>query len=326
MVISDELADYMNAVGRYGLLSADEERRLLCLYHDKSAPEADRAAAYEELITCNLRLVMAVVKKYAYSGVCLMDLIQSGNLGLIIAIQRFDNSKANRLAAYATWWIRLYVQDELSRQQNTMRCPSSMKSAYRKIKRARKKLTQELGRDPNSREICEIVEDDSAFHNRQLENQYKRLQKKMNLNGCLTEKEQACLDEVNKARFDYRRKQIEIISATITQRGISLDSAVESSDIIDGSSILDSIPDSSRESPEEHAIRTISTNQMYELVENVLDEKEKYVIRHCYGLDGVRNMTIAELAEVCNLPVSKVNQIKLEAINKMKLAAGEKAA
>jgi RNA polymerase primary sigma factor len=144
----DPLKLYVRQIGDGPLLTAGEEREL-ARRKDLGDPEAKR-----RLIECNLRLVMSIARNYSNSGVPLLDLIQEGNLGLIRAVEKFDGSRGFKLSTYATWWIRQAITRAIADQGRTIRLPVHVVDQVRRVTRARRLLTQTLGRDPLPEEIA----------------------------------------------------------------------------------------------------------------------------------------------------------------------------
>lgn len=146
--LSDPLKLYVRQIGDGPLLTAEQERELA------RRKDAGDEAAKQQLIECNLRLVMSITRNYTKAGVPLLDLIQEGNLGLIRAVEKFDWKLGFKLSTYATWWIRQAVARALADQGRTIRLPVHVAEQARKVLRARRVLTQKLNRDPTAEEIA----------------------------------------------------------------------------------------------------------------------------------------------------------------------------
>ena len=150
----DPVRMYLKEIGTVPLLSAEEEIRLA-----KRKAEGD-VNAKERLIEANLRLVVSIAKRYVGRGMQFLDLIQEGNLGLIKAVEKFDYRKGYKFSTYATWWIRQAITRAIADQAKTIRVPVHMVETINKVVRARRTLTQELGREPSNKEIAEMLGED----------------------------------------------------------------------------------------------------------------------------------------------------------------------
>ena len=143
----DAVRLYLHNIGRVALLTREDEIRLA-----KRVEQHDMAAK-AALVEANLRLVVSVAKRYQGRGLNLLDLIQEGNLGLIRAVEKFDWRRGFKFSTYATWWVRQSMTRALADQSRTIRIPVHMVDRINKVSRARRELSQQLGRDPTPEEI-----------------------------------------------------------------------------------------------------------------------------------------------------------------------------
>jgi RNA polymerase primary sigma factor len=146
------LDKYLSEIGRVELISADEEVELA-----KKIKQGDQAAL-EKLTKANLRFVVSVSKQYQNQGLTLPDLINEGNLGLIKAAQRFDETRGFKFISYAVWWIRQSILQALAEQSRIVRLPLNKIGTINKINKTYSKLEQEFEREPTPGEISDLLE------------------------------------------------------------------------------------------------------------------------------------------------------------------------
>lgn len=149
---SASLDKYLQEIGREELISAEEEVVLA-----KKIREGDQAAL-EKLTKSNLRFVVSVAKQYQNQGLSLPDLINEGNLGLIKAAKRFDETRGFKFISYAVWWIRQSILQALAEQARIVRLPLNQVGSLNKINKAFSKLEQEFERTPSAEELAEILD------------------------------------------------------------------------------------------------------------------------------------------------------------------------
>lgn len=147
------LEQYLREVVKLPLLTSKEEKELgRIVRNPRSSPEAHRAAR-DRFIRSNLRLVISIAKGFMNRGLPLEDLIDEGNIGLIIAVDRFDPGRNVRFSTYGTWWIRQAVRRALLDKARVVRAPAYMIEFVAKMKGAENQLMHKLGRKPDVAEI-----------------------------------------------------------------------------------------------------------------------------------------------------------------------------
>ena len=146
------LDKYLQEIGKVELITAEEEVALA-----QRIKQGDRYAL-EKLTKANLRFVVSVSKQYQNQGLSLPDLINEGNLGLIKAAQRFDETRGFKFISYAVWWIRQSILQALAEQSRIVRLPLNKIGAINKINKASAKLEQDKEREPNVEEIAEMLD------------------------------------------------------------------------------------------------------------------------------------------------------------------------
>ena len=145
------LDKYLQEIGRVELITAEEEVRLAQLI------KKGDSMALERLTKANLRFVVSVAKQYQNQGLTLGDLINEGNLGLIKAAQRFDETRGFKFISYAVWWIRQSILQALAEQSRIVRLPLNKIGSINKINKTFSKLEQEFEREPSTEEIANAM-------------------------------------------------------------------------------------------------------------------------------------------------------------------------
>ncbi len=146
--VNDPVKMYLKEIGKVPLLSKERE-----IFLANRISQGDQRAK-DEIVQANLRLVVAIAKKYLGRGMLFLDLIQEGNLGLIKASEKFDPEKGFKFSTYATWWIRQAITRAIADQARTIRIPVHMVETINKMTRVQRQLVQKLGRDPSGEEIA----------------------------------------------------------------------------------------------------------------------------------------------------------------------------
>lgn len=177
--ISDPVRLYLNDLGRYPLLTAQQEVELAMqieagakarqrLAGDEPMAPEDRAllqhqiqvakSAHDQLVNSNLRLVVSLARRYVGRGMALLDLIQEGNVGLMRAVERFDYRRGFKFSTYATWWIRQSISRAIADQGRTIRMPIHVLDSVNKLTRLQRELTQVRGETPTIEELAEELD------------------------------------------------------------------------------------------------------------------------------------------------------------------------
>jgi RNA polymerase primary sigma factor len=163
------LDKYLQEIGRVDLITAEEEAKLA------QRIRAGDASALDRLTKANLRFVVSVSKQYQNQGLSLPDIINEGNLGLIKAAQRFDETRGFKFISYAVWWIRQSILQALAEQARIVRLPLNKIGIINKVNKAFSDLEQELGRAPTIDELADSLEITNADVQVSIENTGKHV-------------------------------------------------------------------------------------------------------------------------------------------------------
>ena len=154
VVVLDGVKAYLKSIGNHPRLNFEQEKEL-----SVRALNGDQDAI-NELVSCNLLLVVPIAKRYYGCGLPLLDLIQEGNLGLITAAKKYDGTKGWRFSTYATYWIRQSISRALGDQSRTIRIPANMVELLGKVRKATNELTIKFKRQPTDEEIAKYLDED----------------------------------------------------------------------------------------------------------------------------------------------------------------------
>lgn len=149
---SQAVEKYLQEISRISMITPEEETTLAQKIH------VGDQWALEKLVKANLRFVVSVAKQYQHQGLSLSDLINEGNLGLIKAAQRFDETKGFKFISYAVWWIRQSILQALAEQGRLVRLPQNKIGTYNKANKAYIAFEQEHEREPSTEELASILE------------------------------------------------------------------------------------------------------------------------------------------------------------------------
>ena len=212
------LDKYLEEIGKVELISAEEEVELA-----QRIKQGDKIAL-EKLTKANLRFVVSVAKQYQNQGLSLPDLINEGNLGLIKAAQRFDETRGFKFISYAVWWIRQSILQALAEQSRIVRLPLNKIGSINKINKTYAKLEQEFEREPNAEEIAEVLD----ITEQEVKESMKNAGRHISMDAPLVQDEDNTMYDVLKSDeaptpetellYESLRKEIDRAISTLTQR------------------------------------------------------------------------------------------------------------
>ena len=288
--VSDPVRLYLNEIGRYPLLTAQQEVELAMqmeggrraedrLDDEELLADEDRSfldheiemggIAHGKLVQSNLRLVVALARRYVGRGMALLDLIQEGNVGLMRAVERFDYRRGFKFSTYATWWIRQAISRAIADQGRTIRMPIHVLDAVNKLTRTQRELTQVLGRAPSFEELAEDLD-----------------------------------LEVTRV-IELRR---------IAQDTVSLESPVGEDD--DGT-LGDLVEDVDSERPADVATFSSLQDQLAAALEG-LNDREREVLIMRFGLADGRTRTLEEVGSHFKVTRERIRQLETKALAKLR--------
>ena len=212
------LDKYLQDIGKVELITADEEVSLA-----QRIKQGDQAAL-EKLTKANLRFVVSVSKQYQNQGLSLPDLINEGNLWLIKAAQRFDETRGFKFISYAVWWIRQSILQALAEQSRIVRLPLNKIGSINNINKAYAQLEQQFEREPNADEIATLLE----ISENEVKESLKNSGRHVSMDAPLVQDEDNTMYDVLKSEenttpdtgllYESLRKEIERAVSTLTQR------------------------------------------------------------------------------------------------------------
>jgi RNA polymerase primary sigma factor len=284
---------YMQEMGRYPLLSEEEEIELASQYQQARAAR-ERLARGDELeeqercdldriiargdearrrmIRCNLRLVIGTAKQYSGSGLPFDDLIQEGNVGLIEAVERFDPTRGTRFSTYAMWWIKQAIQRAVTNKGRTVRLPAHIADQLRVMRRASRALESRLSREPTDRELAKQM----GIGTRAV----RRLQR-------------------------WQRRVLSL-NMPVGEEGES--------------ELADFVEDRQAPSLEELLHDQQLRRQVRELISARLSPREQRILSLRFGLDGNERQTLEEVAEDMGVTRERIRQIERRALRRLRQA------
>lgn len=257
------LDKYLSEIAKEPLLTAEEEIQLAIKIRNGDT------LALERLIKSNLRFVVSVAKQYQNQGLSLGDLINEGNVGLMKAARRFDETRGFKFISYAVWWIRQSILQALAEQSRIVRLPLNRVGTLNRIGKEYGRLEQEFEREPSPEELANALEMD-----------VEELSDVMLMNG----------------------------------KPMSMDAPFNQND---ENSLHDVLVNDELPSPDEK-LMTESLKAEIKSALDVLNEREKEVLKLYFGIDTEQALTLEEIGEKFNLTRERVRQIKEKAIRKLR--------
>jgi RNA polymerase primary sigma factor len=315
----DPVRMYLRDIGRHPLLTGEEELALARQIHEgMQAEERLRTEeitdldlkdelelavmrgknAHDKLARSNLRLVVSVAKRYIGRGLNFLDLIQEGNLGLLRAVDKFDHTLGFKFSTYATWWIRQAISRAIADQARTIRIPVHMVETINRQARVKRRLQQELGREPLFEEIAlemDFVEPEDVDAVREHLVDGKRL------------------DIDTSRRLERAAARVRRIQR-LSQEPLSLNTPVGNEE---NSYLGDFIEDDSMPGPVDSASRRLLKEHMNEILEG-LNERERKVLIMRFGLEDGVTRTLEDVGKEFEVTRERVRQIEAKALRKLR--------
>ena len=216
------LDKYLTEIGKVDLLTAEEEVKLA-----QKIKQGDQLAL-KRLVNANLRFVVSVSKQYQNQGLSLPDLINEGNLGLIKAAQRFDETRGFKFISYAVWWIRQSILQALAEQSRIVRLPLNKIGSINKINKTSAMLEQDLGRTPTHSEIADKLD----ISIKEVKETLRNASRQVSMDAPLKQEETSNMYDVLREDdsptpetgllYDSLRKEIKRAISTLTEREIEV--------------------------------------------------------------------------------------------------------
>jgi RNA polymerase primary sigma factor len=299
--LSDQLCDYY--IEQHDLPPATTFERWLG--RDEHALKSNEFEIYllaeeakNHLTRANLRLVVAVAKKYMGRGIQFQDLVQEGNVGLLRAVEKFDHVKGFKFSTYATWWIRQAVSRAIADQARTIRIPVHMVDTINRVNRSQRDLTQRLAREPSDEELAQDVGYLSA---EELDEIQHFLETAEPIDPLLYRKWRQATSKIRNIR-------------RISQPTTSLDQPLNADQ---STQWVDVLPDETIPEPEDIASSQLLREQVRNALE-FLSDRERQVLEMRFGLQDGKDHTLEEVGKEFGVTRERIRQIEAKALRKLR--------
>ena len=271
---SASLDKYLQEIGKEELITVEEEVELA-----QRIRKGDRQAL-EKLTKANLRFVVSVAKQYQNQGLSLPDLINEGNLGLIRAAEKFDETRGFKFISYAVWWIRQSILQALAEQARIVRLPLNQVGSLNKINKAYSRFEQENERRPTSEELAKVAAESVGY----------------SILGVLDMPEDKISDTLK-----------------VSGRHVSMDAPFANGE---DNSLVDVLENTDLPNTDSKLIEE-SLSKEIERVLAALTEREREIVKMFFGIGGPER-TLEEISDQFGLTRERVRQIKEKAIRRLK--------